>query len=395
MSNEDPRFVDVSSTDPESVSGEQFVHGVLQTMYCDSDTVRRQRIARLVSSLNLEPPQLRRRCLNAQRTAVMVTIAAALLVVSMLGFDGRESAEQVISSLSLSQSEDAKFNYFLRGLDQTVRGEMDVGQADERLLSVETQSESSDYLLLRAADAACLFRDQGPPVAVGGWPRWLITDGVAISTMTPREWVRLLRDTHTFEIVLARSDSPDRGLVQVDQSNGLGHPRLVPLTPHFDRNATSGSNWRCIVGRRRPETVDPLVPQSSFIWVDESSQQILALSLTWSPTDLANRPSRVPEQESVSLFERLDLNHDGKVGRVEAGSEWVLFSSAGFGDRQMVTLEQFCRSSSSDSEKRLVELHVSRPDLESCQPPISMRFTLQGCENRPPWLFDPEVFSRW
>ena len=395
MSNEDPRFVDVSSADPESVSGEQFVHGVLQTMYCDSDTVRRQRIARLVSSLNQEPRQLRRPFLNAQRTAVMVTIAAALLVVSVLGFDGRESAEQVISSLSLSQSEDAKFNYLLRGLRQSVRGELDIGQPGERLLSVETQSESNDYLLLRGADASCLFRDQGPPVAVGGWPRWLITDGLAISTMTPREWVKLLRDTHTFEIVLASSDAPDRALGQVDQSNGLGHRRRLPLIPSFDRNLLSGSSWRCIAGSRRSEAVDPLVPESSYIWVDESSQQILALTLIWSPDDRANRPSRVPEQESVRLFERLDLNHDGKVGRVEAGSEWVLFSSAGFGDRQMVTLEQFCQSSSSDPEKRLVELRVSRPDLESCQPPVSMLFTLQSCENRPPWLFVPEVFSRW
>lgn len=381
MSRQDPEFIECEGRDAESIAAEQFVHGVLETVRCDSESSRRHRMMRVirVTKMKAGSSPMHRRRLDAQFASVLLAIAAALIVISTLLLKGRETAADLVGSLSTVQSDRVKFEYVAVGSKKSVYGELDVGQANERLMSVVESSASIDSLLLRRADGACLFRNRGQSEFAVSWPQWLCINGLAVTTRTPQDWLTALHDSHVFELPEA---------LDADYSK----VRLV--VPQPIKRLLEGKQCRSIVGVRRAEIIDPLIPQIIRIWIADGSQEILAAFLTWPSQAVAPRHFGRSLEESIRWFKDADHDHDGKVSRAEAGSKWSLFSTFGF-DHQTVSMEQFIQAMHPDSpgSQSLVELLADRPDLDTYELPMRMTLIRKDIQEQPVWLFAREVFQ--
>ena len=340
------------------LSSTQFVHGLLESARCDTEEKHRRRMARLARSLDQRPVQVTVAVNRpARRLGVVAMMAAALTVVVIFVLADPGSATDVVAYLGKNQPENSKVTYESIGKAASVYGQLDIGEAGQRLLSVKQPSTSTDCLLLRDKDGVSLFQDEDLPHVVGSWPEWVRVDRLITPIKTPSEWLRVLRESHTF----------DYGSVDEKQ---------------------------VVVGTRRSKVVDPLVPIECTIWLDDQLEQVVAICLVWMPTGYMSSSSSTSVDENVDYFKRLDVNQDGKVERAEAAGDWGLFVSLGFGERQFVTLDEFCKSTAESVKSGSVELLNQSIDLTKYQPPARLTISLEGIEGRPSWLFELETFRR-
>ena len=372
MNYPDDDSVPAEHGDAEQIADEQFVHGLLETARLDNERTKRQRMARVVAGIGgdashltvasgkglLDRPGLR-------RAVGFLTVAAAVTVVAIfLAITDRRSPADVVASLSRIRAVDQQWVYSaIADGGENLAGEWSFGGQGERLLQAAVwdgpalKKSGRGCLVLRTSEHSVVARSDGErPSEFREWPAWLRSGRLAAPLHSPHEWLVATTKTHSFAF-----DGPQH-----------------------------------IVGTRRDEVTDSLVPDRLDVWLREDGN-LSRLDLGWSPVAIQTADGKRSSDKSLKAlkwFVGLDTNRDDSVDRAEAGEGWPGLAAMGFEDVQSVSKCEFTATIKALTGRVATELLFECPDTTRSQPPRQLTFKASPVGDRPTWLFEMEVFRR-
>jgi hypothetical protein len=313
-------FVEPAGREPREVADEQFAHGLLEHLGHDDAATQRQRVAAAMARIGggamLRPVR------SWRRVVLMASaMAAAVFVVATVSWLAQiDDVTDVTANLRSGVTQNTRYEYLAElANESTLHGDIDFGVGKERLMTLYPQIGGDIKRVLRHADGWCMHNTPMAVDLIEVFKRCDKNSDNAVSKAEAgeRDWSYLVRLDQNRDLVVARTEL---GVAIQKQANNVKKTVEWPawvrsgsviapvrsprewLRVMADTHRVSWQGSDRIVGKLRLGETDPLLPERFELVLTEHGAAIEEIVLTWPIAPPANGGA-APDRSAIEVLE--------------------------------------------------------------------------------------------